>query len=196
MRLEHSLIRLTQPDGRSVITRNTTLADFCFAAARCCALRDQNYALRYCYVEYENVASPSTPVVVPSVTATNPDHARPYYDGLALSASKDYLRVPLTAAPTLAAAPSFAAYFSQRPGDGNIALLQAQTAGTAGVYGRAFSDTANSRVYGIAIAAAPVPQDPTRDIVVLRAYYAAGQQQLKLASGQIAISVETPFGLS
>lgn len=195
LKLEHSLISLTQPDGRQVRTRNTTLPDFCFVAARCCALADPAYALRFCYVEFENVASPSTAVTLPSVDPTNPAHARPYYAGLAGSSVRDYLRVPLVAAPVLQNTPELATYFAARPGAGHIALLTSQTSGAVGVGGRAFSHTANSKVFGVAVVAAPVPQDPTQDVVVLRAYYAAPQQQLKLAAGQIAITIETPFGL-
>lgn len=193
--LEHSRIRLEQPDGRAVYTRNTTLADFCFVAARACALADPTYALRYCYVEFENVAAPNDAVVLPSVSATNPAHGRPYYAGLGGSSVRDYLRIPLVAAPILQNTPELAAYFASRPGAGHVALLSAQTAGTAGVGGRVFSHAVNSKVFGVAVVAAPAPQDPTQDVVVLRAYYAAEFQQLKLSTGQIAVTIETPFGL-
>jgi hypothetical protein len=193
--LQHSLITLAQPTGARVSARNTTLPDFCFVAAKCCALADPAYALRFCYVEFENVAAPNDAVTLPTVDPTNPAHGRAYYAGLGGSSVRDYLRVPLVAAPILQNSSELAPYFAGRPGAGHVALLMSQTAGTTGVGGRPFNHTVNSKVFGVAIVAAPVPSDPTQDVVVLRAYYAAQYQQLKLAAGQIAITIETPFGL-
>ena len=59
--------------------------------------------------------------------------------------------------------------------------------------GRAFKDTVNYKIYGLAIVAAPVPSDYTRDLVYARAYFDTTDQLVKLANSQISTTYEIEF---
>lgn len=139
--------------------------------------RGLNYGVGGMYVEFENVASPGDPVSAPDFTRS-PDEGVGYYNDLALSPDRDYLRVPLIAA-TLDS--SDAVSFPH----GNLATFFAQTAGVTGVHGKAFSDSANSTVFGGALVAFVDDADHTRDLVLSRFYLETASQQPKLATGQV-----------
>ena len=146
------------------------------------------YQLRAMYIEFENVADPDDPVSIPEI-----DRAEgvSYYNGLASSANRDYIRVPLEVSPALSVIPGYEDWLDE--GYNNRAVLSAQTTGTTGVHGKTFSDTVNSKVFGIAVVAMPEFDDRTKDVVFARAYHAAGDQTVKPASSQVAATYRLEF---
>lgn len=128
------------------------------------------------YIEFENNGGAA--VTVPTPTE---DSGISYYDSLALSSTRDYLRVPVIA--TILESSDEDLY----PG-GNIVRYLAHTSGTAGVNGKPFSSAQQSRVYGAAMVATPVDGDHTQDVVYSRVYYNSPSDQfIKTATTQIAM---------
>jgi len=119
---------------------------------------DVTYAAGAMYFEYENTAG------APTIPSPQRDEDISYYlDTLNLSATKDYVRVPLV----------IPAGFSSSDSDkydGNQATFFAITSGTQGTHGKAFSNAANSKVYGVALAATPTPAQYTSDLLFSRSY--------------------------
>jgi hypothetical protein len=128
------------------------------------------------YIEFENTA------FTPSVPSYSRDEGVEYYEGLSLSATRDFIRVPLLAAPSKTLASGYS----------NIAFNQlnfiAQTSGVQGVHGKTFSDTVSSKVFGLALVAAPAWNDRTKDLIFARKYYSSGSMVTKQASSQIGVS--------
>ena len=166
--------------------RNTLMATFGQAACRLFGFGDSSYRISKMYVEYENVASPSDPVTPPSYT--NMD-TRSYYDNL--TAPRDYLRVDTLSNPSISIKSGYETLFPA--GEGNVLTFYAQTAGSVGMNGLTFSDSVNSKVFGMALVAAPENADKTKDVIVTRAYFATGDQKLKAASGQVGITWDLEF---
>lgn len=139
------------------------------------------YKISAMYVEFENTA------LIPSTPSYDRDEGVEYYENLSLSATKDFLRVPLIANPSKSLASGYS----------NINFNQltfiAQTTGTQGVHGKTFSDTVSSKVYGLALVAAPVWEDRTQDLIFARKYYATADQVVKQASSQIGVSWTEKF---
>jgi hypothetical protein len=162
---------------------NLLMTSWGFAAARALGFGDSAYKISKMYLEFENTGSA---VSEPSFGAAD---SRTYYDNLV--APKDYLRVD-TANPTLQINAAQASSFTSGV-DGNQLLFRAQSAGTAGVNGVAFSDAGPSRLYGLALVAAPVNADKTKDVLVTRAYFESGDQVTKQASGQLGVSWTLTF---
>jgi len=143
------------------------------------------WRVQYLYLEFENVANPTTPVTLPTFGRT-PADGWPYYQGLSTSTNRDFLRLPvlvrqLTSDDT-----------SKYP-QGNIATFLAQSAGLEGFHGKPFNDTVNSKVFGAALVVSPDPLDPTQDLVFSRAYFPASQQMVKTASSQIGVEWSLRF---
>jgi hypothetical protein len=134
------------------------------------------YKLSAMYIEFENTSG------TPSVPTYARSEGLEYYTNLASSLTKDYLRVPMLSAPAKAVAPGYS----------NISFNQltfiAQTSGVLGVNGKTFSDTVNSKVYGVALVATPVWSDRTQDVVFARKYYSTANMVAKQASSQIGVS--------
>ena len=147
---------------------------------------DVTYKIGGMYFEYENVASPGDTVTTPTYSR---GEGLSYYTSL--SSPKDYIRVALSSLPAISVQSGYEAYFGA--GQGNVGTAFAQTAGTAGSLGRAFSDSDNSKVYGVALVATPDWSDPTKDIIFARSYFSGGNQQLKVAGSQIGVTWSTPF---
>jgi hypothetical protein len=144
-----------------------------------------HWRIQYLYLEFENVANPTTPVTLPTFGRT-PADGWPYYQGLSTSTNRDFLRLPvlvrqLTSDDT-----------SKYP-QGNIATFLAQSAGLEGFHGKPFNDTVNSKVFGAALVVSPEPLDPTQDLVFSRAYFPASQQMVKTASSQIGVEWSLRF---
>ena len=135
------------------------------------------YKLGGIYIEYQNVASPGTPVTPPAVAR---DDGYAYYDGLSGSTTVDFLRLPLTSSFLTS---SDEEIFPQ----GNEVTFLAMTAGAVGANGKTFSDTVNSRVYGAALVAIPDSGDRTKDLVFSRFYLPTNQQIVKPAGQQIVL---------
>ena len=116
---------------------------------------DITYAPGAMFFEFENGT--------PSVPSPSRDEGIEYYlDTLALSSVKDYVRAPLVVSPSISASGS--------DYDGNQVTFFAITAGTTGVHGKAFSLSAGSEVYGVALAATPEPTQYTQDKLFSRSY--------------------------
>lgn len=134
-----------------------------------------------CYIEFKNVASPSDTVPTPSFVRSD---NLGYYNGL--PSDQDFLRVTLSAVPAISIAAGYSSFFTAP--DGNELTFMAQTAGTAGVLGRTFSDSVNSKVFGVGLLAYPVFADRTKDVLFARTYFSGANQQLKLANAQIGVT--------
>ena len=160
-----------------------------FIAAQTIGNGLSKYRVSAMYIEFENVASPGDPVTVPMYGR---DEGTEYYDALQSSGTLDFLRVPLLQAPLLGIAPGFESYFTAGE-TGNRATFFAQSQGVVGVHGKTFSDSVNSKVYGVALVATPVFADRTQDVVFARTYFPTGEQTLKEASSQIGISWDIDF---
>ena len=118
---------------------------------------DVTYKPGAMFFEYENTAGTPTP---PSPTR---DEGIDYYlNDLPLTANRDYLRIPLVVAPSLTA--------SSSDYSGNQATFFALTGGATGIHGETFDSTANSKVYGVALAATPEPTQYTQDLLFSRSY--------------------------
>lgn len=119
---------------------------------------DPDYVAGAMYFEFENTAgSPSVP------TPARDEDISYYLDTLALSSTKDYVRASLVIPAGYSSSDS-AKY------TGNQVTFFATTSGTEGVHGRAFSSAANSKVYGVALAATPEPTQYTSDLLFSRTY--------------------------
>lgn len=159
--------------------RNLILKSWGALTAPLLARGDAAYKIGAMYIEFANVAAPGDPAVVPSYDREVAS-GRPYYDGLATSPDVDYLRVPLIAA---AVESSDAIVYP----DGNRFRAFAQTEGVAGVWGKPFSDAANSVVTGGALVATVDWGDASRDLILSRAYLDPAGQMPKLAGSQVGI---------
>ena len=117
-----------------------------------------NYKAAAMLFEFENTAG------APTVPSPQRDEGIDYYlDDLALSLTKDYLRIPLI----------IPAGFSSSDNDkynGNQATFFAITSGTEGIHGRTFDHSVNSQVYGVGLVATPTPTQSTSDLLFSRSY--------------------------
>jgi hypothetical protein len=163
--------------------------DWGFIAARCIGMGDRSYAVRFMYIEYENVADPDDPVTVPSFGR---DEGRDYYDQLSMTGTRDYLRVALITQPAIGVVPGYEDYFLD-PEVGNKLTFFAQSSGSAGMGMVPFGAGSNSKIYGAALVAAPAPNDPSRDRIFSRAYFDVAEQTVKEVSSQIGVTWEIAF---
>lgn len=140
-----------------------------------------NYSVGGMYLEYENGGSTVSPT--PSLGR---DRSVSYYNNLSGQTNHDYLRVPLTATQLLSSDNDLFPH-------GNQCVFFARSAGTAGVHGEPFSDTANtggSMLFGASLVAFVDDTDATQDLILSSFYFATSDQQLKLATSQIGIEWE------
>jgi hypothetical protein len=177
--------------------KNQILLSWGHAAARALGYRPQagkpSYHIAAMYIEYENVASPSTPV---TVDAFGRDLDPAYYSELYASSTQDFLRVALRLEPSLGVSAATVAdypdYFTEGQ-NGNQLTFFAQTAGTTGVHGKPFSAASNSKVYAATLVATPDPDDRTKDVIFARTTFAEENQVTKEASSQIGITWDVAF---
>lgn len=158
-------------------------------AAYCIGKGNRNYRINALYIEYENVADPSDAVTVPTFGR---DEGQDYYQDLSFSASRDFLRVPLSFEPTIGIESGFADYFTAGT-NGNKLTFFTQTQGTSGFHGKAFTNAANSKVFGAALVATPEFADPTKDLIFARTYFEVSDQTVKEVSSQVGITWEISF---
>ena len=123
------------------------------------------YRLRGMYIEFDNAGGTISP---PTYSR---EEGRSYYDSLSGHPTRDYLRVSLDSVVTAISDEAFPV--------GNQVQAFAQTTGTVGVHGKAFSAGAGSVVFGGALVAMPDDGDYTQDLIVDRFYYSAGKQRTK-----------------
>lgn len=141
---------------------------------------DNKFKVQAMYFEFENLSDPGDSIVPPIFDRSG---GLAYYQGLI--SPKDYLRIPITVSPSILSSDDtkFA---------GNQTTFFALTGGTEGVNGVQFDATSNSTVYGVALAATPVVDDPTQDIVFSRVYFTdlgGGENKFLKESGH-AIGVD------
>jgi len=153
-------------------------------AARLCVPGPLDYRPSHLYLEFRNGGDPGDPVPTPPDAR---EDGLGYYLGLAGSADRDYLRIPISDA-TPGRDPDFEGTAHLPPGFANQVLFGGVSAEGYGVLGRPFSAAAGSRCYGSALAAAPFPGDPSRDVVWSRAYYAPGSQVDAPAGGAVRVA--------
>jgi len=126
------------------------------------------------YFEFENNGG-----VAVSPPSFDRDGGISYYAGLLSSATRDYLRVPLTGVTLTSTDDTLFP-------DGNKLTYFAQTDGVSGTHGKDFNDSVQSRVYGGALVAFPDFGDATQDLVFARFYFTDTANQLvKLVGSQI-----------
>lgn len=148
-----------------------------------------DYSIAAMYFEYENTVNAEDPVTAPTYEV---DEGLSYYDELADTADRDFLRIPLSQEPTLGIESEFEDLFT--PGlDGNKLTFSAQTAGLAGVHGKEFSNDVNSKLFGVALVATPVADDRTQDVIFARTYFAVDDQVVKALSHQAFIQWDIVF---
>lgn len=147
-------------------------------------LADQSlaYALRYLYVEFENVEDPDAEVAVDETI----DRAagRSYFESL--SGARDYLRIPVA---TITKYSTDEDLFPH----GNALLVVGLAENGVGVNGLPFNDTAISKIIGGAFVAAPVPADPTRDLVFRRWIYSGSDQVVKASVAPLNVNARLQF---
>lgn len=150
--------------------------------------QDARYVLNAMYIEFENVVDPEDEIVVSGIDKSV---GLSYYSGLSGSGVKDYLRVPLHAAPRVFVGSGYED--DLREGHYNRGTVYAQTSGTEGVHGREYSAAANSKIYGVGLVCAPVWGDATKDVVYARAYYTGDDQLVKIASKETGVGYDVLF---
>jgi hypothetical protein len=146
-----------------------------------------DYSISALYIEFVNQADPATPVSAP---AAGRDTSISYYNNL--TGNNDFLRVPLSLEPALGVS---AGYDENLPENqkGNQLTFFVQTSGTAGVHGKAFSHSVNSKVFAAALVATPVFSDRTKDVIFARTVFSTENQVTKEASSQIGITWDIAF---
>jgi len=149
------------------------------AAAALFATGDARYKVSGMYLEFQNGGGTATP---PSYDRGG---AAAYYAGLASSPNHDYLRVPLAAGVIAVTDPSLYA--------GNIARFFAVSADAVGVWGKTFSSTVSSLVYGGALVAMVDPLDASQDVLVARFYFDTSSQLAKIEGVQLSVQCDLPF---
>lgn len=160
---------------------NTVLYDWAAIVAPLLATGNPAYRIATMYMEFKNVVTPGDTVSPTPTVTRGPGEGLDYYASLASSPDRDYLRVPMISALIDS---TDDVNFPQ----GNRVSFSAQSQGTTGVFGKQFSDLANSLVYGGALVASPGGMDASQDIVLARFYYPTNQQIPKLSSGQVGLT--------
>ena len=122
------------------------------------------------YLEFVNGAAVTPPDIYP-------EESREYYEQLALSPDRDYLRCKIVSHK-----------IQQNPLGKTVLSLIIVSDGDTGIHGKSFSAVSGSRIYGIALAAS---QSGSReDVLFLRHYYEAADQVEKPESGSVMINFE------
>ncbi len=157
---------------------NAILLDWIRMGVQCLMLGDVRYKINAMYLEFENTAGSA------SAPSFDLEDGVDYY--LGLTGARDYLRLPLTSLPALTV--NDAARFEGTGVDFDAATFTTQSSGTSGAGGLSFSSGSNSLVFGIALVAAPIWADRTRDLIFARAYFDVSEQQRKTATKQVSIA--------
>ncbi len=160
---------------------NTVLYDWASIVSRLLATGDPAYKIATMYMEFTNVITPGDTISPTPTVTRGPNEGLAYYASLISSPDRDYLRVPVISALVDS---TDDVNFPQ----GNRTTFFAQSQGVTGVFGKSFSDLANSLVYGGALVASPGGLDASQDIVLARFYYPTMQQIPKLSSGQVGLT--------
>lgn len=135
-----------------------------------------NYSIGGMYLEFDNTTGD---VPLPTFDRTR---SVSYYNNLS-GGDTDYLRVPLTATQLLSSDDTLFPH-------GNQCVFFARSAGTTGIHGDAFNDTADSKIFGASLVAFVDDTDATQDLILSSFYFEAASQQSKLSTSQIGIEWE------
>jgi hypothetical protein len=108
--------------------------------------------------EYENTAGA---ISIP--TPLRSEGIDYYLNDLPLTAGRDYLRIPLVV-PAGFGTSDAAKY------DGNQVTFFAVSSGSEGIHGEPYSESVDSHVYGVGLAATPTPADFNQDRLFSRSY--------------------------
>ncbi len=160
--------------------KNTIVYEWGAIATRLFALGDIRYRIGGMYLEFENVASPGDPVSIPTYNRTRDVE---YYNNLAGSSTRDYLRVSMTANKISS---SNEVLYPK----GNQVTYLARSQGLQGVHGKAFSDSANSTLFGASLVAFIDGTDATQDLILSTFYLETENQQPKLSTSQVGLEWE------
>lgn len=180
-----------RPSGLAIpgaVIRNQIQYSWGMIAAQAMGRGQASYKINAMYIEFENVASPGDPVAIPTYGR---DAGTEYYDDLQSSGTLDFLRAALLQDPLLGVETGYEAYFGSN--EGNKLTFFAQSQGTAGIHGKTFSDSVNSKVFGAALVATPTFSDRTQDVIFARTYFQVDEQTVKEASSQIGLSWNISF---
>ena len=181
-----SINETTQQRIKLFTQSNLIMYKWAWIVAKTAGHGDSNFKLSSMYFEFKNVTSPSDSVAVPSYSRQDDIS---YYTTLANPF--DYLRVPLSALPSITIESGYETYFT---GDeGNTMNFFAQTSGTVGELSRTFSSGSNSKVFGVALLATPSWSDSSQDLIFARTYFDVPDQQLKLSGSQIGVTWSIPL---
>ena len=161
-----------------------------YVAAQCMGKGNRSYKIAAMYIEFENTASSGDPVTAPSYDRSE---GIEYYQDLALSADRDFLRVPLLVEPEIGIETGYEDSFTEGE-SGNKLTFFTQTQGTTGFHGKTFSDSVNSTIFGVALVATPEFSDPTKDVVGARTYFDVADQVVKLPNSQVGVTWDWTFG--
>ena len=142
--------------------------------------RTGNWHVGGMFLEFDNSGSAVDPV--PTI---NVEDGLAYYESLGSSPNRDYLRVPLLGTSESSSDQD------KYPG-GNVAEFIAQTAGSVGVHGKAFT-AGLSRIYGGALVALVDANDSSRDLIWSRLYFDPSDQVVKPVGSQIGVTWEYTF---
>lgn len=170
-------------------THNDPMYSWGMIAAQCIGLKNPAFGINAMYLEFANVGAPSDTVAPPTVTR---DIGLGYYNGLAFTSDRDFLRVPLTNPPGLDIQPGYEPYFT--PGiSGNLLHFFAMSNGSRGVLGKTFASGVNSLIYGAALVATPVYADRSQDVILDIGYFDPADQIIKTPSAQIGVAWDLYF---
>lgn len=173
------------PDGRGGWRRVAEAGNaWCYTwgdvvARLCLPDRTLDYRPAVLYVEFRNDGAPAAAVADP-----RREDGLAYYLALEADPTRDYLRVPIVER-TPGRDEGYAGTDGLPADAFNSLTLSGVSAATVGVFGRPFSAAAGSLVYGSAVAAAPFPDDPARDVVWARAVYPAADQFRPIAGAAV-----------
>ena len=150
-----------------------------------------SYVVSGMYFEYENQADPTQYVATSEFARTA---GLEHYVSLGASERRDYVRVPLRLEPALSiSTTSTGATALSLASLSNQLTFFAQSAGNAGVNGKPFSHSVNSKVFSAALVATPRFEDRTYDVIFARILFDLGTQTSKEASSQIGITWDIAF---
>ena len=186
-------ITICRPNPDSVETilkrENQIQLEWGAIACQCIGLGKRDFRVNAMYIEYENVADPEDVITPPTFER---GEGRGYYEDLAMSGTRDFLRVPLLLPPGIDIEPGYEEFFTEGV-SGNRLTFYTQSQGTVGVHGKSFNDGVNSKVFGMALVSTPVFADTTQDLIFARNYVNSEDQTAKLASSQLGITWEIVF---
>ena len=170
--------KLWTPKNR--FSKNQVLYEWGAIAGRLLRSGGLQYRIAGMYLEFENVPSPGDPVSVPTYGRTRDVE---YYNNLAGSSVRDYLRISMTVS-------TFESSDVDLYPKGNQPTFFARSQGLVGVHGKTFSDSVNSTIFGAALVAFVDDTDATQDLILSAFYFDIADQQPKLSTSQVGLEWE------